>query len=280
MTTPPRYAALDVLRGLAILGTLGTNVWIFTNVEGLVGYINGTGRATGGWAPVQDVLQQIAQGKFLGLLTLMFGIGLAVQHRSAARRGQRWPGAYPWRAGLLMLDGVLHYFLFTEFDVLMGYALTGLIVAFVLSTGIRAQKIWIGVAAAIHAAMLAVVVAALAVLPPAADEAHPLSPNPYAEGSFWDLVVFRAENLLVFRLEIVFILPLSIALFLVGARLFSSGILDPGRDALRRKLMIAGFGVALPLDFVVGLTGGDAGLMLGRYGTAPVVALEIGRAHV
>ncbi|SDH28838.1 uncharacterized protein SAMN05444695_101677 [Rhodococcus triatomae] len=275
MTTPPRYAALDVLRGLAILGTLGTNVWIFTNVEGLVGYINGTGRATGGWAPVQDVLQQIAQGKFLGLLTLMFGIGLAVQHRSAARRGQRWPGAYPWRAGLLMLDGVLHYFLFTEFDVLMGYALTGLIVAFVLSTGIRAQKIWIGVAAAIHAAMLAVVVAALAVLPPAADEAHPLSPNPYAEGSFWDLVVFRAENLLVFRLEIVFILPLSIALFLVGARLFSSGILDPGRDALRRKLMIAGFGVALPLDFVVGLTGGDAGLMLGRYGTAPVVALAL-----
>ncbi|MGI9209466.1 MAG: DUF418 domain-containing protein, partial [Rhodococcus sp. (in: high G+C Gram-positive bacteria)] len=71
VSTTPRYAVLDVLRGVAILGTLGTNIWIFTNVEGLVGYINGTGRATGSWSFVQDVLQQVTQGKFLGLLTIM-----------------------------------------------------------------------------------------------------------------------------------------------------------------------------------------------------------------
>ncbi|ABG92003.1 conserved hypothetical protein [Rhodococcus jostii RHA1] len=105
LSSSHRYAALDVMRGAAILGTLATNIWIFTNVEGLVGYVNGTGRATGGWAPVQAILQQFAQGKFLGLLTIMFGIGLVIQQRSAQRRGARWPGGYPWRAGLLMLDG-------------------------------------------------------------------------------------------------------------------------------------------------------------------------------
>ncbi|MFD4367259.1 DUF418 domain-containing protein [Rhodococcus sp. NPDC058521] len=271
--TKHRYIALDVLRGLAILGTLGTNVWIFTNAEGFVGYVNGTGDATGVWAPVQDVLQQLAQGKFLGLLTIMFGIGLAVQQRSAVKRGARWPGNYPVRAGLLMLDGVLHYFLFTEFDVLMGYAFTGLVVAFVLASSIRAQRIWTICAVALHTAMLALLVAALAFAP--ALDPEPLSPNPYADGSFWDLVVFRLENIQIFRLEVIFILPMSIALFLVGARLFGRGILDPECAQLRRKLMLFGFGVALPLDFALGLFGSDAGLVLGRYGTAPFVSLAI-----
>ncbi|MFE7417989.1 DUF418 domain-containing protein [Rhodococcus sp. NPDC057529] len=268
-----RYAALDVMRGAAILGTLATNIWIFTNVEGLVGYIDGTGKATGGWAPVQAVLQQFAQGKFLGLLTVLFGIGLVIQQRSAQRRGQRWPGGYPWRAALLMLDGALHFLLFTEFDVLTGYALTGLIVAFILTTGIRAQRTWIVCAVAVHAAMLALVVAALSSAP--ARDPQPLSPNPYADGSFWDLVVFRADNLLLFRLEVLFILPLSIALFLVGAHLYGARVLDPDRGALRRRLMIAGLAIALPLDFALGLFGGDAGLILGRYGTAPIVALGL-----
>ncbi|MFF2114553.1 DUF418 domain-containing protein [Rhodococcus koreensis] len=277
MTSQPssshRYAALDVMRGAAILGTLATNIWIFTNVEGLVGYINGTGKATGGWAPVQAVLQQFAQGKFLGLLTVMFGIGLVIQQRSAQRRGQRWPGGYPWRAALLMLDGALHFLLVTEFDVLTGYALTGLIVAFILTTGIRAQRTWIVCAVAAHAAMLALVVAALSSAP--ARDPQSLSPNPYADGSFWDLVVFRADNLLLFRLEVLFILPLSIALFLVGAHLYGARVLDPDRGALRRGLMIAGLAIALPLDLALGLFGGDAGLILGRYGTAPIVALGL-----
>ncbi|MEE2033917.1 DUF418 domain-containing protein [Rhodococcus chondri] len=269
--SPRRYIALDVMRGAAILGTLATNIWIFTNAEGLIGYINGTGGATGGWAPAQAVLQQLAQGKFLGLLTLMFGIGLAIQQRSAARRGLRWPGGYPWRAALLMIDGLVHFFLFTEFDVLTGYAVTGLIVAFVLTTGIRAQRIWIGCALGIHAAMLALLVLALSSAPP--PQSGPLSPNPYADGTFWDLVAFRVDNLALFRLEVVFILPLSIALFLVGAHLFGARILDPDRATLRRRLMVAGLAVALPLDFALGLFGGDAGLLAGRYGTAPAVAL-------
>ncbi|KXX61833.1 MULTISPECIES: DUF418 domain-containing protein [unclassified Rhodococcus (in: high G+C Gram-positive bacteria)] len=273
LSSSHRHAALDVMRGAAILGTLATNIWIFTNVEGLVGYIDGTGRATGGWAPVQAVLQQFAQGKFLGLLTIMFGIGLVIQQRSAQRRGRRWPGGYPWRAGLLMLDGALHFLLFTDFDVLTGYALTGLIVAFILTTGIRAQRVWMACAVTVHAAMLGLVVAALSSAP--VREPQPLSPNPYADGSFWDLVVFRVDHALLFRLEVLFILPLSIALFLVGAHLYGARVLDPDRGDLRRRLMVAGLAIALPLDFALGLFGGDAGLILGRYGTAPVVALGL-----
>ena len=139
---PTRYAALDVLRGIAILGTLATNIWIFTDPEGLIGYINGTGGdgTPAPWALTEDVLQQLAQGKFLGLLTLMFGIGLEIQRRSAVRAGRHWPGRYPWRAALLFLDGLLNFLLVIEFDVLMGYALTGFVVAYVLATSERVQR--------------------------------------------------------------------------------------------------------------------------------------------
>ncbi|WP_439030393.1 DUF418 domain-containing protein [Gordonia terrae] len=272
-----RHVALDVLRGIAILGTLATNIWIFTNPEGLVGYIQGTNHATGSWATVEDILQQLAQGKFLGLLTIMFGIGLAIQQRSATRRGRPWPGRYYWRAALLFVDGTINYFLFTEFDVLMGYAVTGLIVAYLLTMRLRRQYIAIAIAVATHVALLGLVTWALLAAPASsgAGAGTALSPNPYADGSFVSLIAFRAENLLAFRAEVIVILPMSIALFLVGAALLRAGVLQPHGARLRRRLMIAGLGVALPLDLVVGLCGGDAGLVVGRYGLAPVVALGL-----
>ena len=273
LSSSHRYAALDVMRGAAILGTLATNIWIFTNVGGLVGYINGTGRATGGLGPGAGGTAAVRAGQ------VPRPAHHHVRHRtghSAAFRAATGPavaGRLPVACGLLMLDGALHFLLFTEFDVLTGYALTGLIVAFILTTGIRAQRVWVACAVTVHAAMLGLVVAALSSAP--AREPQPLSPNPYADGSFWDLVVFRADHVLLFRLEVLFILPLSIALFLVGAHLYGARVLDPDRGALRRRLMVAGLAIALPLDFALGLFGGDAGLILGRYGTAPVVALGL-----
>lgn len=272
---PVRYPSLDVLRGIAILGTLATNIWIFTDPAGLVGYVTGMSHPDDAWSWVERVLQQLAQGKFLGLLTIMFGIGLAIQQRSAQRRGERWPGAYPWRATLLFVDGVVHYLLVAEFDVLMGYAVTGVVVAFVLAAGERHRRRWLVIAATIHVVLLTALTAALLLSSDDSGQSAPLQPNPYADGSWWDLVVFRIENAGVFRFEPIFILALSIALFLVGARLFASGVLAAEGRVLRRRLMIVGFAVALPIDFALGTIGGDAGVVFARYGTAPIVSLGI-----
>src|SRR5215207_4965521 len=73
-----RIGVLDVARGIAILGTLATNIWIFTDPAGIIGYLdrplptlfNGFEEA------VQTIARQLANGKFLGMLTLMFGVGL------------------------------------------------------------------------------------------------------------------------------------------------------------------------------------------------------------
>jgi uncharacterized protein len=271
----PRIASLDVLRGVAILGTLATNVWIFTDPAGFLGYLVDDTAATtpAGWAWVEAVLQQLAQGKFLGLLTLMFGIGLEIQRRSALRAGRRWPGRYPVRAALLFLDGVLHYLLVVEFDVLMGYAVTGAVVAYLLATSERAQRTWMVAAAGVHVLLLGLATAALTAssTPPAPGV---IEPNPYADGSWWDLVLLRVDNAVLFRLEPVFIQALSVALFLLGARLFQAGALAAEGAALRRRLLVVG-AVALPVDLALGVSGGTAGLVLTRYGTAPLVALGL-----
>lgn len=271
-----RYVSLDVMRGIAILGTLVTNIWIFTNPEGFIGYVSGVGRAEGVWRWVEAVLQQLCQGKFLGLLTVMFGIGLAIQQHSAQRRGDSWPGAYPVRAGLLFVDGVVNFLLFTEFDVLTGYAVTGLIVAFVLATSARSQRIWLSAAVLVHVAILMVIVGAVVASPPPEDN-PPVQqqPNPYAEGSFWDLVVFRVDHLLVFRAETILILPVAIAMFIAGAMVFRAGVLAPEGAELRRRLMIVGFIVALPIDLIVGLFWGSAGMLVGRYLTAAIIAFGV-----
>lgn len=267
----PRLAALDVLRGIAILGTLGTNIWIFTNPAGLVGYLDDVGG--GGWA--ERVLQQLAQGKFLGLLTIMFGIGLAIQQGSAVRGGRRWPGRYPVRAALLFLDGVLNFVLLAEFDVLMGYALTGLLVAYLLATGERAQRRWMLAAAAVHVTVLTLLAVALTAAGPAPARSGTPADNPYADASFLGLAAFRLEHTLAFRAETLFVFPLSIALFLLGALLYRAGIFRPEGARLRRRSMVLGLGVAAPIDLIAGVAIGGDLVLFTRYGTAPLVALGL-----
>jgi uncharacterized protein len=270
-----RIASLDVLRGVAILGTLTTNIWIFTDPGGFLGYLlEDTASTTpAGWAAVEAVLQQLAQGKFLGLLTLMFGIGLEIQRRSALRTGRPWPGRYPVRAALLLLDGVVHYLLVVEFDVLMGYAVTGAVVAYLLATSERAQRTWMVAAAGVHVLLLGLGTAALTAAP-APPAPGVIGPNPYADGSWWDLVLLRVDNAVLFRIEPVFIQALSVALFLLGARLLRAGAFGPDGVALRRRLLVVG-AVALPVDLALGVFGGTAGIVLARYGTAPLVALGL-----
>ncbi|OLT26049.1 hypothetical protein BJF83_03980 [Nocardiopsis sp. CNR-923] len=103
-----RLPLLDVLRGIAILGTLGTNVWLFTarGGEGVMLYGTDVLSPLGAFLTdpsaaglAQGVFLLFTNGTFLSLLTLLFGVGLAVQFRSASRRGGRWPGPYTWRWG-------------------------------------------------------------------------------------------------------------------------------------------------------------------------------------
>ncbi|MFX4273502.1 DUF418 domain-containing protein [Propionibacteriaceae bacterium Y1685] len=266
-----RIVALDIARGIAILGTLGTNIWIFSHPAGFLGYLSEPTSPVEGWQPrAQRFLMALANGKFLGLLTLMFGIGLAIQQQSAVRRGRRWPGSYPWRTALLFLDGVLHYFLVVEFDVLMGYAVTGLIVAWIIAGTPAAQRRWIMITAGVH---VVIILALTALLIGSGPAQRYNGPNPYADGSWFDLVRLRWQFLGLFRLEPVLILLMGIALFTLGARLLSAGLFEGRGAPLRQRLIMVGAG-ALALDLILAMTAPDT-VLISRYVLAPIVALGL-----
>ena len=263
-TRQRRILALDVARGIAILGTFAANVWIFTDPAGIVGYLASIG--TDPWP--QRILMQLAQGKFLGLLTLMFGIGLAVQAASAQRAGRPWPGGYRVRAALLLVDGLVHYLLVAEFDILMGYALTSMLVCGLVISS-RRVRLWVaGTAVAVHAMAVTALVVTLAASSPNSETPE------LTTATWWDMVVFRVHNAAAFRVEVIFVIPMTVALFLAGAALYSAGLFDSRGAVLRRRLMAVG-AIAAPLDLTAGLFGGAAGVFAARYGIAPFVALGL-----
>ncbi|KOX24787.1 membrane protein [Saccharothrix sp. NRRL B-16348] len=265
-----RIVALDVLRGVAILGTFGTNVWAFTHPQGVTGFLTGFGSGSGD--AVTALLQMITNGKFLGLLSIMFGIGLAIQHRSAERRGRRWPGWYLWRSALLLFEGLLHYVLVFEFDVLMFYAVVSVLVAYLVGRSGRVQVGWMVAMGAVNLAVVGLItVALLTGSTTTGDPGFVLTTD-----SWWGGVQARVEHFAVFRAEGFLVLPLSGLLFLAGARLFKAGALENSARGARiqRRLAVWGLGVGVPLNVATTLAGASW-FAVDRYVCAPLVAFGL-----
>ncbi|GAA3540602.1 DUF418 domain-containing protein [Streptomyces osmaniensis] len=266
-----RLPLLDVLRGVAILGTLMTNVWIFTGPGAEWGALQ-SGMATG---PVENTFGVLANGKFLSLLTILFGVGLAIQYDSAKRRGQPWPGRYRWRALFLFAEGTVHFVLVFAWDVLMGYAVTALLVARLLTRSERAQRRVMWWAAGIHLTLMVLLTAAIASSGDGdGDTVSREVVDLYAHGNYLDQVAFRLENALALRMEPVLTFFLLLFLFLLGVRLFRAGAFgaDETGRRLRSRLLAWGIGLGLPLNAAAALAGPDL-FLLARYGTAPLLAL-------
>ncbi len=272
-----RIEALDVLRGVAILGTLGTNIWIFTDPGGIIGFLSRTPRVGSTGDTVELVARFLANGKFLGLLALLFGVGVELQYRSATRRGARWPGWYLWRAALLLVEGVLHFVLVFEGDVLMAYALTSVVVAYVIGRSDRAVRTVMIVITGVQVVLLSLGTLLIMMAAGPDGQAVPLGdPAVFSAAGYVDQVLARLDHALLYRSELVVILPSSVVLFLLGSRLLRAGVFDdsPRGRQLRTRLMVGGLGVAAPLNLATTLAGPDW-LLLDRYLLPPFVALGL-----
>lgn len=268
-----RLEVLDVLRGFAILGTLGTNIWLFANA-GNLGALFGQNPYS---SQLEFALQQLTlfftNGKFLGMLTIMFGIGLELQYQSAKKRGARFLPAYLWRSSILLLDGFIHFVLVIEFDILMGYAVTAMIVAWVVTRGERVMRAVMWSALAVHALFVTLGTLALrstdSSSPAALGDFENIS-RVYLNGTYPDAIIYRLQNFWSLRLEPVFVIPMGIALFLFGVNLLRSNALsDP---AQQRRMMIWGLGLGLPLNALVFLPVSGLELVT-RYLSAPILSV-------
>ncbi len=141
-----RIEALDILRGVAILGILIVNMGLFSLPEGLPAHQL--------WPNMLDrtaekLILFFAQEKFKTLFSFLFGLGLAVQMMRAEARGARFLPLYARRLFVLLLIGTAHSLLLWDGDILHDYALLGFVLLFFRRRSLKTLLVWASIFLAI-----------------------------------------------------------------------------------------------------------------------------------
>lgn len=148
-----RHAILDVLRGLALLGIALANfpefsLYSFLPVEAA------NAMPTAGIDRIVHYLQYIfIDGKFYTIFSLLFGIGFSIIIANAARKGANGFRIFYRRMFVLMLIGFLHLMFLWSGDILMLYALLGMLLPLFRNLSNRALLVWAFVLMAIPVAV-------------------------------------------------------------------------------------------------------------------------------
>ncbi|WP_419948377.1 DUF418 domain-containing protein [Candidatus Palauibacter sp.] len=129
VTRSERIQAIDVLRGVAVLGILIVNIWSFAWVT--AAYSNPSVAPGGGlggldlwiWAAVNV----FADTKFISIFSLLFGAGIAMMNERMRRRGVPGGRLHYRRQSWLLVIGLLHAYGIWHGDILVPYALCGFV---------------------------------------------------------------------------------------------------------------------------------------------------------
>jgi uncharacterized protein len=253
--TPPRPTspseridAIDVLRGLALLGVVAINAVTIFRVSIFQQFLfpkpplsfSSIDNA------VETILTLAVELKALALFSLLFGAGLAIQFERLARNDQR-ASLLVRRLSVLLAFGLIHLCLIWNGDILTEYALAGFIVLPFLY-GPR----WLLAVAALGFLGLYL---EMQVFPPpglwpgavALAEDVTEANRIYATGGFLDVLAFRLREIPLFAALQVYIFPRTIGLLLLGAFAWRTGILRHQPRHLLFSIAAACIGVGAAL---------------------------------
>ncbi|KPL12796.1 MAG: hypothetical protein AMS26_16285 [Bacteroides sp. SM23_62] len=123
-----RIESLDVLRGFAVLGILIMNIQSFSMIR--AAYINpaayGDLTCINKW--VWIIGQVLANAKFMTIFSALFGAGILLFWEKARSAGKRAGHLHYRRILWLLIIGLIHAYFFWYGDILVGYALCGIMV--------------------------------------------------------------------------------------------------------------------------------------------------------
>ena len=122
-----RYAILDILRGFALLGIVLANfpefgLYTFLNTEATEAMPTATADRA-----VRFLQYFFIDGKFYTLFSLLFGVGFSIIIANAAERGADGFRIFYRRMSVLLVIGLVHLMFLWSGDILMLYALLGML---------------------------------------------------------------------------------------------------------------------------------------------------------
>ena len=122
-----RLVTLDIVRGVAVMGILAMNIVAFAMIP--AAYMNPMAYGMEGAADLASwaVSFVFVDGKMRGLFSFLFGASMLLVIQLAEKSGDS-PRRVTFRRQLwLLFFGMLHYFLIWYGDILIGYALIGMV---------------------------------------------------------------------------------------------------------------------------------------------------------
>jgi uncharacterized protein len=277
-----RIEGIDVLRGLALFGVIIIHVVFEFRVSIFEQFLPPTGTSVD--RALKDVLTAAVELKAFAVFSFLFGVGLAIQFDRLANNPRRLV-LLVRRLVVLLMIGAVHLFLIWNGDILVEYAIAGLVVLPFLF-GPR----WLAVLAATASLLLFL---AMPLLPPVVQfPSQPWLGEHIAEvakvvghGGFLDILAFQIREIpALFPLHVL-IFPRTVGLFLFGVLAWRSGVLRRASDyrSLLFGLAIGGvvFGAALAAAVQGRASSGPArevierlsGLLLASGYAATVIAL-------
>lgn len=275
-----RIGAIDILRGVALFGVLAVNLVTEFRVSIFQQFLP-PGQGVGMWDRLVEAIVHVGfEMKAFALFSFLFGVGLAVQFERLGRTGR----PFYWltrRLLVLLVFGLVHLLLIWNGDILTEYALAGLLVLPMLAA--PAWALALG-AAAMYALYLFIGVVPVGIPWPEAawlQQHVALAGQVYATGSMAEIVRFSQHELPALLPLHLYIFPRTLALFLLGALAWRSGVMRQPQRHKRLFITVAVLGVAVGGALcVLDLMGGVGQTLLAAgYGAAIVALVEFSSAR-
>ena len=122
-----RIASIDVLRGLAMLGILVLNIQIFAMPFESYGNAFGYGNVEGSNYWVFTLSMVLGDMKFMAIFSMLFGAGMVLFIERLLETGRSAYAIHYRRMAWLLAIGFIHAYMIWYGDILVGYALCGMI---------------------------------------------------------------------------------------------------------------------------------------------------------
>jgi len=271
-----RIDAIDALRGLALFGVLLMNLETLFRVSLFRDFLPHGAESQVDHA-ISTALSIFVNLKAFAVFSLLFGIGLAIQHQRLQHDAARLMLLFR-RLIVLLAFGLIHLYLIWNGDILTEYAIAGLLALPFLYLPTRVV--------AVACAVLLGVYLAMPLLPQVVSlpdfgwmvKHVQLAEQVYGSGTFQEILRFRIQEVPAIVPLLVMVFPRTLGLFLVGMLFSRIGLVQKANERGLRLCALAAVGIGSGLaasvrPFIGPASYGQSEDIIERFAT---IALGVG----
>lgn len=254
-----RIHEIDGIRGFALLGILMMNIMSFATPMMQDGMDQqATERFTGQYNEWSIFfINTFVTTNFYTMFSFLFGLGFYIFLSRAQNKVQSTNVLFLRRMGMLLIFGILHGVLLWYGDILWTYAVTGILLLFFYKLPPKINLI-IGVSLlGVFTVFLLLMSILLFGVNVPVEGTFPLPfdmTETIHEGSYSELIILNSTFLGISLMNIIFLVPNVLAVFLIGLYAAQKGIFNHLEEnkGLINKVAIVGLGIGLPVKILTG----------------------------